>query len=206
MTSTQEQARECLTAANVLAILVDPTIRTLNEALGGWPSEPGTVIGDQECPHRDCTNSRPCPKHEGLRTDRATADLAAFKEAVRQAFYHLRKATDITNRWGTVRDTDSTVSTKLAQLDTALWCVNCKEHGHQNVKENGNYCGFCSQFKSDFRKYNQYPPKAILDIHAYRRVNVSDVKRVMDKPKPSTIRTGSDKDAARTRRQERLGA
>lgn len=223
--STQEKAREILTMANLLAVDVDQAVRQLNEALAGWPSEPGTTLGESECGHPECVESRPCPVHADVGADDAATKLALLDKSVKRVHRLLRLSSDIAHTWASVRDTETSVQRKLAQVDATskIWCENCALHGHRNVRTNGTVCEFCAGFKSDFPQYKQYPPKDILDVKASRRLYTSDVHRIMrrlrDEAKEARkarnkagVLTGPDKPlpidkaAIVDRQTERLGA
>lgn len=197
-----DRARQLATDATVIATLHD-TARTMMQ-LGqpGLPEHtpgagPASTAGDRECARKDCTLSAPCPLHDpdggitltaterlGTTPDAATRDLNALDEHCRQAAHHLAAAATLTIRWQPgITDTD--VKTSLQERINAIWCVSCAKAGISTVRVQGRTeCRFCEEVRQKGTCGVPNPnhfiaPKALLEIHARRRLNSADFIRCM---------------------------
>ena len=206
--STETKARDILTFATLLAVDAPTAARALDEAMAGWPTSVPMAgpeqVGDIECGHPDCARSRPCPQHgnhDGISNDRARQDQEFIDRELAALLPRLRKVADRMHSWATIRQDATTVAKRLAQVDHDIWCVNCAMHGAKNVRTNGNYCEFCSDVKS---KYKRYPNRELIDIKGSRRVYVQDITRCFRKQKVQDTTMQADRTAAAERQAERL--
>lgn len=169
-------ARDLHATTAQLVTTIDGAIRNLNDSLGGYPTEPGT-LHTTECPHPDCDHDRPCPTHEnklGINHDQAAHTLTTLDKQLRHIHNQLRALTATSTKWATARIDNTTVQTTLATLD--IWCKNCAEHGFTNpCKEGSQHCEWCLDFKA---RESYWPDREIIDTHSRRpRLRPDDLAR-----------------------------
>lgn len=195
------QAHQILTDATTIATLIAPALANLDLGLAGWPAStpgasPAEGSGSSECPRRDCTNERPCHTHGddvaltaterlGLAPDKARGDLEALLDAVRAMAHQGAIAQAIVRRWGLPGVDETTVKHSLLERMDQIWCSNCAKAGISTVHLEGRTeCRFCESVRQNGAcgvvNPNHHPAtKALLEIHATRRLNSADVVRCM---------------------------
>lgn len=204
MTSrTSNLAKAALIDATVTATLIDAALHALDLGLAGWPEQtpgasPSPRSGSSECHHPDCILTTPCPLHDpdatihltaterlGTSPDTARRDLELLQHAIRAASRAMAVAARITHRWGLDGVTATEITEGLKERIDEMWCKTCAAAGISTVRRTGKQeCAFCEAFRlagtCGVKNPNNLPaPKALLDIHATRRLNSGDVVRVM---------------------------
>lgn len=172
---------------------------------GAAPAGPQTVV---PCPVDECPQMRPCSVHDddkdrrafqpdafghepaevdtpvernGLTPDAAHRDLVMLKALLKTIARQAAIAARITSRWGLAGIDATSVGTRLADIDAAVWCDNCGRYGFKNPRrKGGTECDFCCSFR---QTYAPYPaPRELLDIHSSgRKVSINDITRIMDR-------------------------
>lgn len=213
-TRLAREARELYQHAYDLMISVDEAERRLDDSQAGWPtSTPGATPATAGPPsagrcdeitgrHYDthpasytvCGNPLPCPDHPTYATsivertahnDRDRRLLDQLRREVHAALPPTKRAARIATANGTPRLDATTITPRLGEADTGIWCTNCVRHGYRNPRIEGEqYCSFCG----DFRRYwlrddNGKPvdaPKDVLDLRSAKsRLYETDITRIL---------------------------
>jgi len=198
-----DRANQALTDATLIATLIHTAIQHLNDNLNGYPettpgAPPASAPSSTECPHGDCTNTRPCGTHEpdatiklttverlATQPDKARTHLNLLTQHVTEMARHANIAATICHQWGLPGIDDTTIKAGLKERIAAIWCGNCAKAGLSTVRLAGRTeCRFCEEVRQKgtcgVANPNHHPaPKALLEIHVRRRLNSADFTRCM---------------------------
>lgn len=186
-TSTNTRVDAIMLDATILTSLIHPAVAAIDQARAGFPSStpgasplPGSVRTlAYDADGEPINDTYTVTERAALNRDPAELDLKALNNAIRIASTQLRLAAILARKWATPTLGTAAVAERITAADDGIWCDNCAEHGHKNVRRpgGGRMCEFCAKFQS---KWKQPAPKEVLDLKLLKgRVYDADSRRIL---------------------------